>query len=234
MLLPEDLSHLAWNQVGFVNLDGATVALGDPAQIAAVREPAMHDNVGVGDAVAWLCTHEDAGYPVESLDGPQGLQAVRVELTTDLTQTEAGGKGAWEAIGTIELRGPWLGIMDPFGRRYDAELAALPATAESTRWFGEPAPVGCALPWPPGTHGVQVFRWNSDLLGLRLTRFTGNDPENPCPRCHGPLQQVSYGMPAGPPERGVILGGCCVDPGSPLWICPWCEEHVGELQPTFP
>ncbi len=156
MLLSEDISRLAWHQVGFVDLDGATVALGDPARIAAVRELAEHDDVGVGDAVAWLVTHDDFGYPVEGVHGAPGLQAIRVEMTNDLAELEADGEGAWHAIGTTELRAPWLGVMDPFRRRYDAELAALSATAEGTRWFGQPVPVGCALPWPPGIHGVQV------------------------------------------------------------------------------
>lgn len=234
VLASADLVHLPWTRVGFVNLDGATVALGDPARIATARDPAMRDDFGVGNAVAWLRTGEDGEYPVESVAGPHDLRAVRVELTTDLARLEADGEGTWQAIGSVELPGPWLAAMDPFGRRYDTELARLPATAKSTRWFGEPVPVGCAFPWPAGIHGVQIFRWATDILGIRLTLFPRDDADEACPRCRGPLQQIGYGMPSGPPEPGVILGGCCVDPGLPLWICPWCDERVGELEPTWP
>jgi hypothetical protein len=37
-----------------------------------------------------------------------------------------------------------------------------------------------------------------------------------CPICATPGQQVQMGMPAGPPDPWVDLGGCAVGPGEPL------------------
>jgi hypothetical protein len=46
-----------------------------------------------------------------------------------------------------------------------------------------------------------------------------------CPNCATPGQQVLMGMPAGPPDPWVDLGGCVVGPGEPLasYRCVRCE-----------
>jgi len=46
-----------------------------------------------------------------------------------------------------------------------------------------------------------------------------------CPLCATPGQQVRFGLPAGPPEPWVSLGGCIVGPDEPLssYSCVRCE-----------
>lgn len=47
--------------------------------------------------------------------------------------------------------------------------------------------------------------------------------ENPrCPSCGQEGMRIQYGMPAGPPGPGVVLGGCIVDPESPDFVCSTC------------
>jgi hypothetical protein len=37
---------------------------------------------------------------------------------------------------------------------------------------------------------------------------------------------VWYGLPAGPPPKGVLLGGCMVRPGGPRSACPECWSEA--------
>jgi hypothetical protein len=48
-----------------------------------------------------------------------------------------------------------------------------------------------------------------------------------CPVCATPGQQVQMGMPAGPPDPWVDLGGCALEPGQPLssYRCIRCETE---------
>ena len=38
---------------------------------------------------------------------------------------------------------------------------------------------------------------------------------------------ILYGMPAGPPPEGVLVGGCVIRPGGPRSACPECWESQG-------
>jgi len=44
-----------------------------------------------------------------------------------------------------------------------------------------------------------------------------------CPTCAGRGTPIQYGMPAGPPGPGVVLGGCIVSADNPDFLCRACH-----------
>jgi DNA-directed RNA polymerase subunit RPC12/RpoP len=44
-----------------------------------------------------------------------------------------------------------------------------------------------------------------------------------CPSCGHQGMRIQYGMPAGPPGPGVVLGGCIVDAENPDFLCSTCS-----------
>jgi hypothetical protein len=44
-----------------------------------------------------------------------------------------------------------------------------------------------------------------------------------CPVCNEQASSIQYGMPAGPPEPGVVLGGCAISPDNPDFLCQACK-----------
>lgn len=54
-------------------------------------------------------------------------------------------------------------------------------------------------------------------------RRPGPSGQEPCcPRCGGTLQPILWGLPAGPPGPGIILGGCCLPDQPQTHGCPGC------------
>ena len=70
---------------------------------------------------------------------------------------------------------------------------------------------------PPASMGV--MEGHSEMSGGRR-----------CPRCAGDdVSVVEYGLPDGPPEPGVVLGGCVVGPALPTRVCGTCGHEWGRL-----
>jgi hypothetical protein len=50
----------------------------------------------------------------------------------------------------------------------------------------------------------------------------------PCPKCGAKAPwTIRYGLASGPPPKGTIDGGCCIDGGDPAWQCRVCGERFG-------
>jgi ribosomal protein L37AE/L43A len=66
-----------------------------------------------------------------------------------------------------------------------------------------------------------------------MTDEKGKHRENRCPRCGSPdVAEIAYGLPS--PDliehsrRGrTVLGGCVIDPDSPVWQCLACDAQWG-------
>ena len=43
-----------------------------------------------------------------------------------------------------------------------------------------------------------------------------------CPTCGTRRSRIQYGLPAGPPAPGVVLGGCLIGPDNPDYLCEVC------------
>ena len=43
-----------------------------------------------------------------------------------------------------------------------------------------------------------------------------------CPTCGSQGSRIQYGLPAGPPGPGVVLGGCLIHPDNPDFLCEGC------------
>ena len=58
-------------------------------------------------------------------------------------------------------------------------------------------------------------------------------PQRPtrCPACnHDEVCRIEYGLPAGPPDAGVVLGGCMVGPEMKQWQCEECGHRWGHVE----
>jgi hypothetical protein len=44
-----------------------------------------------------------------------------------------------------------------------------------------------------------------------------------CPVCTEPALRIQYGLSDGPPEPGVVLGGCLISPNNPDFLCEECH-----------
>lgn len=58
-----------------------------------------------------------------------------------------------------------------------------------------------------------------------------------CPRCGGRVAEIAYGMVPWSPEieaGDVVVGGCDVSEGLPLWVCRECGHEWGRLRLASP
>lgn len=53
--------------------------------------------------------------------------------------------------------------------------------------------------------------------------MTQNEDDVRCPVCGGQAYRIQYGLPPGPPEPGVVLGGCTMSPDNPDFLCQVCK-----------
>ncbi|WP_459957026.1 hypothetical protein [Nocardia sp. IFM 10818] len=59
-----------------------------------------------------------------------------------------------------------------------------------------------------------------------------------CPTCGRTPTPIVYGLPArvaaARADRGeIVLGGCCIGPGSPKWACTSCGARFGDIYPEM-
>ena len=53
--------------------------------------------------------------------------------------------------------------------------------------------------------------------------MTDDRPDRLCPACGSQGSRIQYGLPAGPPGPGVVLGGCIISPDNPDFLCETCR-----------
>lgn len=64
--------------------------------------------------------------------------------------------------------------------------------------------------------------------------MTDERPRMLCESCGSAMTPIAYGYPGADmweaAEQGdIVLGGCCVSPGQPLWSCRHCGAERGGL-----
>jgi hypothetical protein len=156
-----------WEVCGTVDLDTATVAVGDAGALVE------RDNVaGPGAELdkkrsAVLRTREDAAYPVEKLVRGGRVIGVRVELVTDVAEVP----GSWVGRGEIVVESDFVLAVDPCRdlRRTNLDVAA--GTPDIDLTFANGIVHGCGVRAAPGSWRVEVFEAaHGDQLGLRILR----------------------------------------------------------------
>lgn len=70
-----------------------------------------------------------------------------------------------------------------------------------------------------------------------MTNSDSNDKG--CENCGLAMKPIAYGYPGGDMidafERGeIVLGGCVVESGMPMWSCPACGHESGNLRMNDP
>jgi hypothetical protein len=162
---PTDPSVPRWARSGFVNLQTATVAIGDPAAFVDRGDVAGDASVGLDPRrITLFFTREDAEYPVERLILGSEVMGVRVEVVSDVADVA----GAWTPMGVITVESPFVLVADPCHAK-SAEMTWLLALAtdEDVDFYPSNAIRSRASSW-----SVEVFvsSADGDELGVRLMR----------------------------------------------------------------
>jgi hypothetical protein len=135
---------IGWNEVGYVSLESATVAVANPLQARRLDPDGENDEV---DGMVLLVTREDNTYPVEIRTVEGEVVEVRIDLVTDVDELEA--EGSWLDAGVIDSRDDGLIAFDPYLARGSFDV-----------------PVDCGM----GRWDAAIFEHDSDRLALRLLR----------------------------------------------------------------
>jgi hypothetical protein len=166
---PPPLTRRGWRVCGGVNLDTATIGIGDPQEflraLQAVRGrqyPQFYPQL-----VHEFGTGEDGEYSVEKRTLRGRVVGVRVECYNDVATTH----GAWKPVGTLVVRYPFLVVADP-GHPHGPELTRLLRDPPEQDDFLEPKgwPTGTVIVAEPGTWTVEEFDGLDRQIGVRLTR----------------------------------------------------------------
>jgi len=163
----------AWEICGLVDLDSATVAMGDAHALAKPRDPGTPLTVIDERRVTILVTREDAEYPVEKLVDRGRVIGVRVELVTDVAEVA----GSWVFQREITVGSDFIVVVDPCRELRTESLDASAGMADVDLAFPNGVVHGCAVRAEPGSWRVEVFRAaDGDELGLRLLRDMSHGP----------------------------------------------------------
>lgn len=146
------LEDAEWEQIGSIEVDGATVAIAEAAHldaIVAARDALVGRRDGssrsLGIAMVHVCTGVDTLFPVEVAHHDDGsLAGLRVEFVTDVAELD----GVWRSLDSISLTSGECLVADPF---------CLP---DEVYWL--------KMPCPTGIFPVEVFEFDGDRLGVRV------------------------------------------------------------------
>jgi hypothetical protein len=160
-------THVAWSEwseIGWIEVDSATVGFGDGASRSVLGRPLLDLHLGRTDPdarvvdftqygvplIAFL-TMEDRDYPVElARDRAGRLLGARICLITDVDELE----GIWQPVGAVPITSTTCVAADPF---IDHEMYQR------------------SFECPNGLFPVEVFEWRDpeeewyvDRLGIRI------------------------------------------------------------------
>ena len=82
---------------------------------------------------------------------------------------------------------------------------------------------------------MSLWMSSCGLSGWRTVKMTDHKKPEKCPECgKSEAIPIVYGYPGPELEervrRGVAaIGGCCVMPDSPVWLCLACDHRWGRL-----
>lgn len=165
---PPSLTRRGWRVCGGVILDTATIGIGDPQeflrglQTARRQYPEFYPQL-----VHTVGTGMDGDYSIEKRTVRGRVVGLRIEFFDDVATLD----GAWEPVGAIVVRYPFLVVADP-GHAHATELANLlrhppeeDTFIERRRW-----PTGSVIVAEPGAWTVEEFGGPYRQIGVRLTR----------------------------------------------------------------
>jgi hypothetical protein len=163
-----DNPPVEWTEIGWIEVDSATVGLGDDACRSILGRPLLDLHFGRGDGhgpvidftqygvpLIGFLTMEDRDYPVElARDRAGRLLGARICLTTDVDELEDELEGIWQPAGAVPITSATCLAADPF---IDHEIYQR------------------SFDCPNGLFPVEVFEWRDperdgsiDRLGIRV------------------------------------------------------------------
>jgi hypothetical protein len=162
-----DNRRVEWTEIGWIEVDTATVGFGDDACRSLLGGPMLDLHLDRADRAARVVdfttygvpliaflTMEDRDYPVElARDRAGRLLGARICLTTDVDELEDELAGSWQPVGAVPITSATCLAADPF---IDHELYRR------------------SFECPNGLFPVEVFEWpdpehgDVDRLGIRV------------------------------------------------------------------
>lgn len=123
-----DNRRVEWTEIGWIEVDSATVGLGDDACRSMLGRPLLDlhldgtspdarivDFTQYGVPLIAFLTMEDRDYPVElACDRAGRLLGARICLTTDVDELEHELEGIWQPVGAVPITSATCIAADPF------------------------------------------------------------------------------------------------------------------------